>query len=188
MDLREVPFTMDLDATHAAVEALLMVNGFDIQYSLRDSAEDWGDDGGFVITLSKKDSKFYVHILEVNYNFTLDSVSLEDTSEVFKSEDSALLWLNTIGFLINAYEQELASVYSDDTAEKMVKKCPEIEPLIDTIGIKFVRLMASIDRAFNEHYVFHLNAINNFTNYKYVEDMVMYNTETEEDFIICKTQ
>lgn len=56
------------DNVYGAIERRLRDENFNVKHLYRDFREDWGDDGGYLIAVSKKNGKYYLHILDVNYN------------------------------------------------------------------------------------------------------------------------
>jgi len=65
-------YILSLSATYENLEMYLNLKDFDILSLFKDSRRDDGDDGGYIISVSKKNEKFYVHILEANYNGNLE--------------------------------------------------------------------------------------------------------------------
>lgn len=62
------------DVTYGAVEAMLFKRGFSVKKLVRDRRGDWGDDGGYIVSISERKGVWYVHLIEINYNFTLESI------------------------------------------------------------------------------------------------------------------
>lgn len=61
-------YTLTNDNVFGAVERLLKAKGFTVKNLIRDIKEDWGDDGGFIVSISTKKNDIYLHILSINYN------------------------------------------------------------------------------------------------------------------------
>lgn len=66
-------------------ELYLILNGFELINVVRDSRGDWGDDGGYLISLSKKNDFYYLHIFAINYNGEVKTHWIEDDS--FPNDD-----------------------------------------------------------------------------------------------------
>ena len=55
-------------AYYGSLEAYIKLMGFDIKHLIRDAREDWGDDGGYIVCVSKKGRLWYTHFIYVSYN------------------------------------------------------------------------------------------------------------------------
>lgn len=67
-------------------ERHLKDKGFKILYLIRDTRGDWGDDGGYIISVSKKDEDIYLHVLEINHNHEVSMHVLSD-DDVFPNPE-----------------------------------------------------------------------------------------------------
>ena len=86
----------ELEVTYGSVEAKLNQQGFDIKWLIRDVRHDWGDDGGFLISSSKKDNKFYLHVINVNYNEDIKGLLLEPHDRLLgEGESNDFILFNT---------------------------------------------------------------------------------------------
>ena len=59
-------------------EKLILSKNFDVLHFMRDTREDSGDDGGYMVVLSIKNGEYYIHILGINYNGELNGHVLDD--------------------------------------------------------------------------------------------------------------
>lgn len=76
------------DNVYSNVEKLLLLKGFEVRTIMRDLRGDSGDDGGYLISISKKEDLYYLHILAINYNNSLHTHCLdEDDWKEEKSND-----------------------------------------------------------------------------------------------------
>ena len=66
------------DNVYGAIERQLRDENFDVKHLMRDSGGDWADDGGYLISISEKNDKIYLHIIRVNYNGYIDSNVLDE--------------------------------------------------------------------------------------------------------------
>lgn len=77
--------------TYGPMEQLLNEK-FEVLHLFRDTRHDWGDDGGYLVSISKKEDLYYLHILQINYNGDLnydvldeeDWENVEDKEHAFK--------------------------------------------------------------------------------------------------------
>lgn len=108
---------MDQDRKFGAVEHLLNKK-FEVLHLHRDTRHDWGDDGGYIVAICKKDHLFYLHVIEVNYNVELRGLVLdEDDWEKCKDQEGAFkdfLTFNTI----------------EDAQEKIISICDDLDYII----------------------------------------------------------
>lgn len=72
---------MRTDNVYGAIERRLRDENFEVLHLHRDSRGDWGDDGGYIISISKKREMIYLHILQVNYNVNVSIHILEPTDQ-----------------------------------------------------------------------------------------------------------
>ena len=79
------------DNVHGAIERRLRDEGFQVKHLYRDAREDWGDDGGYLISVSVKNDQYYLHILEVNYNCTVGIHVLEESDKRLKDGSCNIL-------------------------------------------------------------------------------------------------
>jgi hypothetical protein len=56
------------DNVYGAIERQLRDENFKVKHLMRDSRGDWADDGGWLISISEKNDKIYLHVIGVNYN------------------------------------------------------------------------------------------------------------------------
>ncbi len=67
-------------ATHLAIENLINDEGFEILHLYRDHGHDDCDDAGWIVSISKKNDKYYLHILMTSYNYELKTIVLDEES------------------------------------------------------------------------------------------------------------
>jgi len=67
------------DNVYGAIERQLRDEKFKVKHLMRDERGDWGDDGGYIISISEKNDKTYLHIIHVNYNVKIDVNVLDET-------------------------------------------------------------------------------------------------------------
>jgi len=67
------------DNVYGAIERQLRDENFKVKHLMRDDRGDWGDDSGYLISVSEKNDKVYLHIIGVNYNLSIDSNVLDET-------------------------------------------------------------------------------------------------------------
>ena len=66
------------DNVYGAIERQLRDENFNVKHLMRDFRGDWGDDGGYLVSISEKNGKVYLHIIAVNYNVSIDSNVLDE--------------------------------------------------------------------------------------------------------------
>jgi hypothetical protein len=118
---------MKTDKTYGAIERQLQDNNFEVLHLMRDTRGDWGDDGGYIVSMSKKNDIVYLHIIQVNYNLTiheniLDEEQWEESTHpdsypdffAFSSVEDAQLKLNEFVKYLNKavwLEEEMQNYY-----------------------------------------------------------------------------
>jgi hypothetical protein len=73
--------SLTTDNVYGAIERRLRDEQFKVLHLHRDTRGDWGDDGGYIVSISSKNDKYYVHILEVNYNYDVSTHILDESDE-----------------------------------------------------------------------------------------------------------
>lgn len=69
---------MTKDNVYGAIERQLRDENFNVKHLMRDHRGDWGDDGGYIVSVSEKNDKIYLHIISVNYNVSTSSNVLDE--------------------------------------------------------------------------------------------------------------
>lgn len=93
-------YILQISSTYDNLEKYLYYKEFNVLSLFKDSGNNDGDDGGYIISISKKDEKFYLHILEANYNgklkyYNLDNNEVEEKCFYIFSESKQLeIFLN----------------------------------------------------------------------------------------------
>tara|TARA_Y100000310_G_scaffold334897_1_gene415670 strand:+ start:7547 stop:8113 length:567 start_codon:yes stop_codon:yes gene_type:complete len=74
-----------MDNTFGGIEKRLHDEGFEVKHLHRDTRHDWGDDSGYIVSISEKNDKIYLHVLQVNYNIGVDSHILDESDKRFEN-------------------------------------------------------------------------------------------------------
>jgi len=110
---------MNQNCTFGPVEHLLNKK-FEVLHLHRDTRHDWGDDGGYLVSISKKDNLFYLHIVQINYNGNLEGMVLdEDDWEKCKNQEEA-------------FKDYFRFSTLEETQEKLIALCDDLDYIIET--------------------------------------------------------
>jgi len=90
-----------LGATYTAYESYLIYHGYNVLHAHRDYRGDWGDDAGYMIIISEKDSKYHVHIPFISYNCDIGYKSIEKDIMSFSTKDEAVAFVNNLAVDMN---------------------------------------------------------------------------------------
>ena len=165
-------------------EAYLSARGFKVLHLHRDSKRDYGDETGYIISISEKNDKVYLHILEVCCYNDLKHYCLEESDilnesfvpdyKIFDTVEDVQAYLDKLViFMANGFEQfdyflEDNSLYNiSKLNEDKHKETVEDYKDIGLIDIDMLRFAFTMRLPFEEYMENEKEAINNLSKIPY---------------------
>ena len=202
--MKKKRFTWELQSTYGACEASLKSSGFKVLHFIRDERGDWGDDGGYIVAISQKADKSYLHILEVNHNINVSEHILDEQAskkyvdDAFNKDrfdDFVVLPMQKIQaylYRLTSYLNYLSAIKIDDEdivgwdANEVLEEDPLLKDLLKDFDFSLKTLLFMLpayieDKATNMMNLFNLQNNIYVPNYIYLDD-----EDNEDDFIIAE--
>lgn len=201
---------LELQTSYGSAEMLLKAEGFDIHHLMRDPRGDWGDDGGFIVSVSKKDDMWYLHILDINYNNELSTHVLDESHDTsryrhwiedyikFSTKAELATTLTSIIALLNKYRY--CYLEFDDDAEYGFKanyaedeNGADSEDLVseinDNVNTLFRSFLVKMHRPFSEYENLTMRLLVSLLDTPYTPNYVKWgddelDTTYDEDYIV----
>lgn len=188
---------LKLSTTYGTVEVALKLNGFNILHLMRDVRGDWADDGGFIISVSEKNSLYYLHIVEVNYNMDIRCQLLVERDEPlghdeyhdfvsFKDLTELKIYLANMIRIINQYPKlEDCSIFKEDLLEEKTRSYieddyPGLLQKIENEGDQFINLFLIIAWPYAEYMEQNNKLIEDLFNTTYKPNHVYYGDDEND--------